>query len=108
LTALRVFDFCIPTRGTKVPDGPDWLHEIKYNGYRLRLERDGDRVRLITRGGCDWTKRYPWIVESGRKNRHKQFVVDLARRWCSASAARLQCVVLLLCRIRGSAGPGLS
>ena len=25
--------------------GPDWLHEVKYDGYRLRLERDGDRVR---------------------------------------------------------------
>jgi ATP-dependent DNA ligase len=25
--------------------GPDWLHEIKYDGYRLRLEREGDRVR---------------------------------------------------------------
>jgi ATP-dependent DNA ligase len=34
--------------------GPDWLHEIKYNGYRLRVDRDGDRVRLITRGGYDW------------------------------------------------------
>jgi hypothetical protein len=41
-----------------VPDGPDWLHEIKYDDYRLRVERDGDRVRLITRGGYDWTKRY--------------------------------------------------
>jgi len=40
------FDFCIPTRGAKVPHTPDWLHEIKYDGYRLRVERDGDRVRL--------------------------------------------------------------
>ena len=47
------FDFCIPTRSTIVPDGPDWLHEVKYDGYRLRLERDGDSVRLITRGGLD-------------------------------------------------------
>jgi ATP-dependent DNA ligase len=45
------FDFCISTRGTKVPHTPDWIHEIKYDGYRLRLERDGDRVRLITRNG---------------------------------------------------------
>jgi ATP-dependent DNA ligase len=30
---------------------------VKYDGYRLRLERDGDRVRLITRGGYDWTDR---------------------------------------------------
>jgi hypothetical protein len=70
------FEFCIPTRGTKVPDGPDWLHEIKYDGYRLRVERDGARVRLISRNGYDWTKRYPWIVESALKNKQKQFVID--------------------------------
>jgi bifunctional non-homologous end joining protein LigD len=73
---FKAFEFCIPTRGTKVPNGPDWLHEIKYDGYRLRVERDGDRVRLMTRGGFDWTKRYPWIVESALKNRYKQFVID--------------------------------
>jgi ATP dependent DNA ligase domain len=70
------FDFCIPTRGTKVPHTPDWLHEIKYDGYRLRVERDGDRVRLFTRNGYDWTKRYPWIVESALKNRQKHFIID--------------------------------
>ena len=73
---LKTFDFCIPTRGTKVPDRADWLHEIKYDGYRLRVERDGDRVRLITRNGYDWTDRYPWVVESALKNRIKQFVID--------------------------------
>jgi bifunctional non-homologous end joining protein LigD len=71
------FDFCIPTRATSVPDRDEWLHEIKYDdGYRLRLERDDDRVRLITRNGYDWTKRYPWIVESALKNRQKHFVID--------------------------------
>jgi ATP-dependent DNA ligase len=58
------------------PTHDDWLHEVKYDGYRLRLERDGDRVRLITRGGYNWTDRYPWVVESALKNRHKQFVLD--------------------------------
>jgi ATP-dependent DNA ligase len=33
-------------------------------------------VRLITRGGYNWTSRYSWIVESALKNRHKQFVID--------------------------------
>ena len=70
------FDFCLPSPAKHVPSGPDWLHEIKYDGYRLRLERDGERVRLITRGGYDLTKRYPWIVESALTNRHRQFVVD--------------------------------
>jgi ATP-dependent DNA ligase len=49
---------------------------LKYDGYRLWLERDGKRVRLITRGGYDWTKRYPWIVEAARKIRQKRFVLD--------------------------------
>jgi bifunctional non-homologous end joining protein LigD len=42
----------------------------------LRQERDRDRVRLFTRQGCDWTKRYPWIVEAALRNRRKQFVID--------------------------------
>ena len=48
---LKAFDFCLPTKCTTVPSGPDCLHEVKYAGYRLGLERDGDRVRSITRGG---------------------------------------------------------
>jgi ATP-dependent DNA ligase len=72
----RMFEFCLPTRAKIVPDGPDWIHEIKYDGYRLRVERNGDRVRLITRGGYDWTKRFPWIVEAARKLRQKRFVLD--------------------------------
>jgi ATP-dependent DNA ligase len=43
-----IFDFCFPTKSTSVHDGPDWLHEIKYDRYRPRVERDGDRVRLFT------------------------------------------------------------
>src|SRR5258708_2836051 len=69
---LKAFD----SRGTKVPDRPDLLHEIKYDGYRLRVERNGDRVRLITRNGYDWTNRYPWIVESALRNRMKQLIID--------------------------------
>ena len=70
------FEFCLPTRATVVPAAPEWFHEIKFDGYRLRLERDGARVRLITKGGYDWTKRYPWIVEAALKNRQSRFVVD--------------------------------
>jgi ATP-dependent DNA ligase len=51
---------CLPTRATVVPSGPDWLHEIKYDGYRVIVQRDGDRVRLS--GGYDWSSRYSWIV----------------------------------------------
>jgi ATP-dependent DNA ligase len=69
---FEAFEFCLPTAAKIVPAGPDWLHEIKYDGYRLRVERDGDQVRLITRGGY----RFPWIVEAALKNRQKRFVID--------------------------------
>jgi bifunctional non-homologous end joining protein LigD len=39
----------------QAPDGERWLHEVKYDGYRLGACIQGDRVRLYTRGGHDWT-----------------------------------------------------
>jgi bifunctional non-homologous end joining protein LigD len=67
---------CIPTRGTNVPDGPDWLHEIKHDGYRLIVQKEGKRVRLFTRNGHDWSGRYPLITEAALRNRNSSFVVD--------------------------------
>jgi bifunctional non-homologous end joining protein LigD len=67
---------CLPTSGTSVPATPAWLHEIKYDGYRLIVQREGERVRLFGRNGNDWSGRYPWIVEAALKNKHGQFVID--------------------------------
>ena len=73
---MAKFEFCIPTAGKTVPAEAEWFHEVKYDGYRLRIERDSKSVRLITRGGHDWTKRFPWIVEAALKNRRNHFVID--------------------------------
>jgi ATP dependent DNA ligase domain len=51
------FQPAIPTRGTKVPATPEWIHEIKYDGFRLIVHRDGDRVRLLTRNDHNWADR---------------------------------------------------
>jgi bifunctional non-homologous end joining protein LigD len=40
------------------PDGPDWLHEIKFDGYRMHARLDRGTVRLLTRTGLDWTRKY--------------------------------------------------
>jgi bifunctional non-homologous end joining protein LigD len=53
---------CIPTRAPKPPAGPDWVHEIKHDGYRLQVRRVGDAVRLFTRHGYDWSGSYPSIA----------------------------------------------
>jgi len=70
------FEPCIPTKGAKVPDRPEWLHEVKHDGYRLIVQREAKRVRLFTRNGHDWTVRYPRIVEAALRNRNSSFVLD--------------------------------
>jgi bifunctional non-homologous end joining protein LigD len=44
------------------PGGGEWLSEIKFDGYRLLVFKDGDAVRLVTRTGQDWTKRLPTLA----------------------------------------------
>jgi ATP-dependent DNA ligase len=48
---------CIATLAAKPPSGPGWVHEIKHDGYRLIVRRDGITVRLFTRRGHDWPER---------------------------------------------------
>ena len=60
----------------KVPDRPEWIHEIKHDGYRLIIQRDGKRVRLWTRNGHDWSDRFPLISEAALRNRNSSFVID--------------------------------
>ena len=60
---------CLPTPSRRVPNGPGWLYEIKHDGYRLMVRKEGDRVRIYTRRGVDWTTRFPRIVSSVRKLR---------------------------------------
>jgi ATP-dependent DNA ligase len=55
---------CIPTLVSKPPEGPQWIHEIKHDGYRLIARKQDGRVRLFTRRGYDWTERYPLIAKA--------------------------------------------
>jgi bifunctional non-homologous end joining protein LigD len=69
-------DPCIPTLAAKPPSGPGWVHEIKHDGYRLIVRRDGPTVRLFTRRGYDWTDRYPAIAAAAAKLGAKSFTLD--------------------------------
>ena len=54
-------DFVPPQLATlkpHAPDGAGWVHEIKFDGYRLQARLDGGKVALLTRGGLDWTDRF--------------------------------------------------
>jgi bifunctional non-homologous end joining protein LigD len=55
---------CLPTNGRIAPIGPQWVYEIKHDGYRFVCRRDGDSVRVFSRRGHDWTDRVPLIAEA--------------------------------------------
>src|ERR1700730_16748338 len=46
----------------KPPSGPQWVHEIKLDGYRMAARLDNGRVQLLTRTGLDWTAKYPSAI----------------------------------------------
>lgn len=48
----------------EVPQGERWLHEIKFDGYRILARKQGDKVRLISRNGKDWTDRFRQVAEA--------------------------------------------
>jgi bifunctional non-homologous end joining protein LigD len=48
----------------KPPRGPQWVHELKFDGYRFQARIDRGKVRLLTRKALDWTKRFPTIAIS--------------------------------------------
>jgi bifunctional non-homologous end joining protein LigD len=67
---------CLPSLAERLPSGPDWVHEIKHDGYRLMARRDPVGVRLLTRNGHDWSPRYPLIVEAVNKLRVRSCLID--------------------------------
>jgi bifunctional non-homologous end joining protein LigD len=67
---------CQPSKVARPPSGPSWVHEIKHDGYRLMVRRDGERVRCFTRGGYDWAKRFPAIVEAALRLKAQSFLID--------------------------------
>jgi ATP-dependent DNA ligase len=46
----------------KPPSGPQWVHEIKLDGYRMAARIDKGRAQLLTRTGLDWTDKYPSVI----------------------------------------------
>src|SRR5215207_744972 len=55
---------CQPTLAAKVPAGDDWIHELKYDGFRIVALKDGDRVRLWSRNGRDWSNEFAAIASA--------------------------------------------
>ncbi len=65
-----------PVLAPRPPSGADWVHEIKHDGYRLIVHRDGPKVRLYTRNAYDWTTRLPAIASATERIKAKSFTID--------------------------------
>jgi bifunctional non-homologous end joining protein LigD len=55
---------CLPMTAPRPTSGPEWLHEVKHDGFRVIARTDGERVRLYSRSGNDLTEHFPLIVQA--------------------------------------------
>jgi bifunctional non-homologous end joining protein LigD len=60
----------------RAPDGDAWLHELKYDGYRLGCTKLGRRVRLESRRGNDWTENFPELARAVRELPARALLID--------------------------------
>ena len=60
----------------KPPSGPQWVHEIKLDGFRMAARIDNGRVQLLTRTGLDWTNKYPSAIAALANVRVKTAYID--------------------------------
>jgi bifunctional non-homologous end joining protein LigD len=59
-----------------LPEGDDWIYEVKFDGYRALLIKDGRRVQIRSRNEKDLTAAYPSVAAAGRRLHAEQAVVD--------------------------------
>lgn len=63
------------------PEGFSWLHEIKFDGYRMHARLDRGVVRLLTRTGLDWKHKYPAIAVAVASLGDRQAYLDTRAVW---------------------------
>jgi len=57
----------LPSLTDQPPEGGDWIHEVKHDGYRTMLVVERGTARAYTRNGHDWSDRYPGIIRAAVK-----------------------------------------
>jgi bifunctional non-homologous end joining protein LigD len=62
VTAFRFIKPCLPVSAKAVPAGAGWLHEVKFDGYRVQIHKAGNEVVIFSRNGHDFTTRFDTIA----------------------------------------------
>ena len=66
----------LATLALEVPDDDAWIHEVKFDGYRILCRIEDGKVRLFTRAGNDWTRKFPTLVEAAAGLKLKHSILD--------------------------------
>src|SRR5262245_14455564 len=67
---------CLATLSETAPDGADWVHEIKFDGYRIQARLDHGEVRLLTRKALDWAQKFPRVAKAVKALPARQALLD--------------------------------
>jgi DNA ligase D-like protein (predicted ligase) len=76
---MRTLEFILPQMPTLVeepPDGDEWVHEIKYDGYRTQIIIESGVARAFTRNGHDWTDRYDSVCAAAAALSTSSAIID--------------------------------
>jgi ATP-dependent DNA ligase len=68
---------CQPNLRKEPPNHRGWLHEVKFDGFRIQLHKHGKEVALFSKGGAFWNDRYPTIAKAVAKLPTKAVIFDV-------------------------------
>ena len=52
----------LPARRDRPPKGDEWLHEVKFDGYRIQLQKAGEEARILSKNGHNFSNRFPGLI----------------------------------------------
>ena len=90
----------------KAPTGDKWIHEIKFDGYRMAARIDRGQVQLLTRSGLDWTEKYPVTAAALAKLPVKTAYIDGELCSVRPDGVKAETERFDLCAVAGGGGEG--
>ena len=76
VSRLRFIPFEVPTAVREPPEGDEWIHEVKFDGYRTQLVIDKGNVTALSRRGLNWTDRYPGVIAAAKELPVQSAILD--------------------------------
>src|SRR5262249_27236779 len=76
-----------PVLGSRPPPGAQWLHEVKFDGWRVQLHKRDDAITIFTKNGLDYTRRFPSIARVVAALPARSCIIDVELTACDDHGA---------------------